>query len=223
MFASSLELLQDCRPYTPHAHLLRHGVDWEHFARAALEELPRPDDLANVQGPVLGFFGLIHEWVDQDLLCRIASALPEVTIALVGKVQADVSRLERQPNIRLLGQKPYSELPAYSAAFDVALIPFVSTELTAAVNPIKLREYLAAGLPVVATALPEIVAGENPLLRAAATPEEHLEGIRHFLAHPLDRGQRRAAAMAMAGESWAGRCLQMIQAIQERTEHGGKP
>jgi glycosyltransferase involved in cell wall biosynthesis len=216
VFASSAELLEDCRQYTPNAYLVRHGVEWEHFARAALRPPPRPADIADLTGPILGFFGLLHEWVDQELLASIADAFPEATLVLIGKVQADVSRLERRSNVRLLGQKPYAELPAYSAAFDVGLIPFVVNELTAAVNPIKLREYLSAGMPVVATALPEIVLlDDNPMLRTARTPEEFAAGIRHFLDAGLDADTRRDAALAMAGESWPGRCAEMARLVRE--------
>lgn len=218
VFASSAELLEDCREYTDRAHLIRHGVQWEHFARAALDTLPRPAAIADITGPILGFFGLIHEWVDQHLICALADAFPQATLALIGKVQADVSRLESQPNVRLLGQKPYAELPAYSAAFDVGLIPFAINELTAAVNPIKLREYLSAGMPVVATALPEIeLLNENPMLRTARTQAEFIAGIRHFLDAAPSQEARRAAALAMAGESWPGRCAEMARLVHEHT------
>ncbi len=215
VFASSAALLEDCLEHTPRAHLLRHGVEWRHFARAALEPQPRPADIADVRGPILGFFGLIHEWVDQDLLCRIAEAFPEATLVLIGKVQVDVSRLERARNVRLLGQKPYAELPAYSAHFDVGLIPFAYDELTVAVNPIKLREYLSAGMPVVATGLPEIeLLADNPMLRTGRTAGEHVAGIRHFLALERGAGERRAAALSMISESWLGRCAEMARQVE---------
>ncbi|HET8654104.1 MAG TPA: glycosyltransferase [Longimicrobiaceae bacterium] len=217
VFASSAELLDDCREYTERAYLMRHGVEWGHFAKAALDAPPRPADIADVEGPILGFFGLLHEWVDQDLLCTLADAFPEATLVLIGKVQADVSRLESRRNVRLLGQRPYAELPAYSAAFDVGLIPFVINELTAAVNPIKLREYLSAGMPVVATALPEIeLLRDNPMLRTARAPEEFIAGIRSFLDAGLDADARRDAALAMAGESWPGRCAEMARLLNQQ-------
>jgi glycosyltransferase involved in cell wall biosynthesis len=215
VFASSAELLEDCRPHTDKAYLIRHGVEWEHFASAALQPAARPADIADLEGPILGFFGLIHEWVDQDLLCTIADAFPEATLVLIGKVQADVSRLESRRNIRLLGQKSYADLPAYSAAFDVGLIPFVINELTMAVNPIKLREYLSAGMPVVATALPEIeLLADNPMLRTARAADEFVAGIRNFLDAGIDSEGRRDAALAMAGESWPGRCAEMARLVQ---------
>lgn len=222
VFASSAELLEDCLEHTPHAHLIRHGVEWEHFARAALDPPPRPADLGDVSGPVLGFFGLIHEWVDQEVLCAIADAFPEATLALIGKVQVDDSRLRSRGNIRLLGQKPYSELPAYSASFDVGLIPFAYNDLTLAVNPIKLREYLSAGMPVVATGLPEIeLLSANPMLRTARTAAEHIEGIRFFLENRPPAEERKRAARSMAVESWLGRCAEMARLTRARLTSSG--
>ena len=215
VFASAQELLEDCLRYTPRAHLVRHGVEWDHFARAALERPERPADVADIRGPILGFFGLIHEWVDQDVLVRLADEFPDATVVLIGKAQVDVSKLEGRPNIRLLGQKQYTELPAYSAAFDVALIPFVINDLTNAVNPIKLREYLSAGLPVVATALPEIeLLSDNPMVRTARTADGFVQGVREFLAAGVDRATRRDAALAMAPESWPGRCARMMRLVR---------
>jgi glycosyltransferase involved in cell wall biosynthesis len=210
VFASAGELLQDCLKYTPRAYLLRHGVEWEHFARAALAPPERPAELRDIQGPIIGFFGLIHEWVDQDVLCRVAAAFPQATIVLIGKVQVDDARLRAMPNIRLLGQRPYAELPAYAAAFDVALVPFVRNELTAAVNPIKLREYLCAGLPVVATALPEILLlSDRPQLRVAESADEFVAAVGDALKVGRGADKRRQAAEAERGESWAGRCAAM--------------
>lgn len=224
VFASSAELLDDCLPHNPHSYLMRHGVEWGHFAQAALAPPPRPQDIADVRGPILGFFGLIHEWVDQELLAQLADAFPEATLVLIGKVQADVKRLQAKPNVRLLGQKPYAELPAYAAAFDVGLIPFVCNDLTRAVNPIKLREYLSAGMPVVATALPEIeLLADNPMLRVARSAAEHVAAVRHYLAAPPDGAARREAALAMASESWAGRCAEMARLLHQHPRQPGRP
>lgn len=214
VFASSKALLADCEPTARAAYLVPHGVEWEHFARAALDPPPRPADIADITGPVIGFFGLLHDWVDQRVIAAIAEAFPDATVVLIGKAVVDVGALERLPNVRLLGQRPYADLPAYCAAFDVGLVPFVFNELTAAVNPIKLREYLSAGIPTVASALPEIqLLGDHPRVRLAHTVGDFVEGVSGFLGNGRDAASRAAAARAMAQESWDGRCRMMADLV----------
>jgi glycosyltransferase involved in cell wall biosynthesis len=215
VFASGAALLEDCRAYSENAHLVPHGVEWAHFARAVLEEPARPADIADIRTPIVGFFGMIHEWLDQPLLADLAKAIPNVTIVLIGKVWVDVSLLRRCANIRFVGQKPYSEMPAYAAAFDVGIVPFVVNDLTLAVNPIKLREYLSAGLPVVATALPEIRAlADMPHVHVTESRQEFSAAVRAHVAAPPSREARTATALAMASESWSGRCLDMARHVE---------
>jgi glycosyltransferase involved in cell wall biosynthesis len=216
VIASSTALLEDCREHSETVFLVPHGVEWSHFARSALEEVPRPADIADVEGPILGFFGLIADWVDVELIARIATTFPQATVVLIGQARTDVSHLAGIPNVRLLGQKPYSELPAYSAHFDVGLIPFRFNELTLAVNPIKLREYLSAGMPVVATALPDILTmGDNPSLLTAGDDVEFLNAIARVLEDPPGREERREAALRVSGESWLGRCADIARLVEE--------
>jgi len=155
VFATSQRLFKNKRRYNEKTFLMPHGVDVGHFSKALLPETKIPDEMADLSRPIVGFFGLIEEWLDQELIKKIAEKKPDWSIVLIGKVNVDVSQLREHKNVYLLGPRDYKELPAYSKAFDVAIIPFVINELTINVNPIKLREYLAAGLPVVATKLPE--------------------------------------------------------------------
>lgn len=217
VFASAAALLEDCRQHTDRAFLMPHGVDWEHFSAPALAGgAPLPAELRDVTGPIIGFFGLLQDWVDLELIGRIADHFPTATVVLIGKTQVDLGGLRGRPNVRVLGQKPYAELAAWAAAFDVGIIPFRVNELTVAVNPIKLREYLSAGMPVVATALPEIEAlGPVEGLRLAHDHEEHCAAIAELLARPRTAAERRAAALAMATESWEGRCTEMARLILE--------
>jgi glycosyltransferase involved in cell wall biosynthesis len=220
VFASAAELLEDCREFAPDARLMPHGVDWDHFARAALDPPPRPADIADIRGPILGFFGLIHDWIDQDLLGALADANPEATLVLIGKARVDTTTLLARPNVRWVGQKPFAALPAYAAAFDVALVPFVQNELTAAVNPIKLLEYLSAGVPVLATALPEIVRlAPREGLAVAADTAGFLAAATGLLTTPLTAARRREISAAQRSESWLGRCVSMME--QLRTRWGG--
>jgi glycosyltransferase involved in cell wall biosynthesis len=210
-FASSAGLLVDCEAYTDRAFLVRHGVDWEHFEQAAAQPQEIPDDLAHVSGPIIGFFGLIHDWIDQDLILAVAEAYPEATVVLIGKTRVDTSRLQARANIILTGQKPYSDLPAYAATFSVGLVPFVINELTLAVNPIKLREYLSAGVPVVSTALPELaVFEEREDVEVAKDATGFVRAIGEVLAKKESEASRRERARLMQSESWLGRCKAMI-------------
>ena len=217
VFASAFALLEDCRRYSGNAHLMPHGVEWSHFARAALEPMARPDDIHDITTPIIGFFGLIHEWVDQELLAHVAKTIPSATIVLIGKVQTDVGRLREHPNIRFVGQKPYAQLPAYASAFDVAIVPFLVNDLTLAVNPIKLREYRSAGLPVVSTALPEIrTLQDQEGVYIADSVEEFAVMLRTALRSPRSHAERREVSIAMASQSWASRCMEMARLVDER-------
>ena len=216
VIASAQELLDDCRAFTDRAYLVRHGVEWEHFAAAALEQHDVPPDLADAEGhPVIGFFGLIHDWIDQDLLGHVADAFPESELVMIGKTRVDVSGLSARPNVRFLGQKPYAALPAYAARFDVALVPFVLNELTRAVNPIKLREYLSAGLPVVSTALPEIIAlPDDPFIRVASTSDEFVQEAWAVAAGAADAGGT-ASGGAASPLGIVGRTLRRDRATRQ--------
>lgn len=215
VFASSQALFEDCRALTERAFKIPHGVDWEHFARAALLPPRPPEDISDLKGPVVGFFGLVHDWVDLGLVRRVAQRFPDSTLVLIGPVRIALNGLERLPNVRVLGPRPYEHLPAYCAGFDVALIPFVLNELTAAVNPVKLREYLSAGVPTVATALPELrPLATHPGLHVAGSEDEFVEAVGHALARGRDEVGRRDLALAMAEHSWSARCADMAEQVR---------
>jgi len=213
VLASSETLAEARRRVNPRTFFVSHGVDVAHFSRALDPALPRPADVAGLAGPVIGFFGLLAEWIDLELLAAIARRRPHWTLLLLGKATVDTGALRALPNVRLLGQKPYAALPAYCRAFDVGLIPFRIDELTVRANPLKLREYLAAGLPVVSTDLPEVrkYAG---LVRLAAGPEGFIEAIEAALAdrnEPADR----ARVAAMQSESWEARVEQISELLED--------
>jgi glycosyltransferase involved in cell wall biosynthesis len=197
----SAERLLAAKPH-PRSLLLRHGVDFEHFRRALDPATPLPADVARLPRPVIGYFGLMGpEWFDVPLVERVARAFPGGSVVLLGKVATDLGALPALPNVHVLGRKPYAELPAYAKAFDVGLVPFPVNEVTLAANPLKAREYLAAGLPVVATAIPEVtVLGD--LVRAARGADDFVRAIEDALARPGSRAER---SEAMRGESWEAR------------------
>ena len=191
--------------------LIRHGVDFDHFAKSLLSETVIPPEIAALPKPVIGYFGLIAEdWVDVPLLIHVARSFPNGSLVLLGKSTMDLRALEQEPNIHVLGRKPYSTLPNFSKGFDVAVIPFPISEVTLNANPLKAREYLAAGLPVVSTAIPEVeILGECLIAR---TPDEFVEKLKEALISP---GPEPARSAAMSSESWAAR-LEQIRAEWSR-------
>ena len=180
-----------CR-FNPHTVLVPHGVDYEHFSKAVSNHLPTPADIADIPHPRLGFFGLIRDWVDLDLLADVARRRPDWHLVLIGDSTIELAPYQGLANMHFLGRKPYADLPAYCKEFDAGLVPFKINELTKAVNPIKLREYLAAGLPVVSTPLPEVKAC-GPWVRIAADAEEFVGAVEAELC-PLGWNIHRATA-----------------------------
>lgn len=136
-------------------YLVPHGVDSEHFGKATFSETTVPKEVAHLTGPVIGFWGLIHEWIDIELIAEVAAQRPQWSFVLIGKIGVDCSVLKALRNVHLLGVRSYDTLPAFAKGFTVGIMPFKINRLTDNVNPIKLREYLASGLPVVSTPLPE--------------------------------------------------------------------
>ena len=195
-------VLQEAKaPLNPNTILITHGVDYDHFARALSDDLPMPDDIADIPHPQLGFFGLIRDWVDLDLLAEVARRKPGWHIVMIGDADSSVELGKYRPisNIHFLGRKPYADLPAYCRQFDVGLIPFKVNDLTRAVNPIKLREYLAAGLHVVSTPMREVsIYGD--LISIADSADTLISAVESSLAAGPDRREERARAMA--GETW---------------------
>ena len=133
-----------------------HGVDVELFGRANDPQTPLPDGIQAWARPIVGFFGSLADWIDLDLIERIAKARPAYTILLVGQSFVDTSALRSLPNVVLAGPQPYPTLPRWARAFDAAIIPYKLNRQVLNANPLKLREYLATGVPIVSVSNPEI-------------------------------------------------------------------
>jgi glycosyltransferase involved in cell wall biosynthesis len=191
---------------------LPHGVDFEHFHGAAARAEPEPR-MEHFPRPVVGFFGVIGEWVDLGVICRLSEAFPDTSFVLLGRVDVGLGAMVGRPNVYLLGSVPYEELPRYARYFDVGLIPFVVNDLTRAVNPLKLMEYFALGLPVLSTRLPEIEEVRGPL-RLALSEGEFRAGLAELLALTPRAGA--GAAFAVARENtWDARVKQLSVFLEE--------
>jgi len=211
VFVSADRLLQSKAQHNRNTFLIRHGVDVEHFRKACDGSAPIPDDIARIPSPIIGFFGLIADWVDLKLVADMARARPQWSFVLVGKVATDVTVIAGVSNIHVLGQRSYEDLPGYCRRFDAAILPFVINELTLNANPLKLREYLAAGLQVVSTPIPE-VRELGALVHIGKTCDEFIDHLDGVLSREKS-GNRLAVSMEMDKESWDARVEEMSRAI----------
>ena len=208
---TSHSLVDSLRPNNPETHLAAHGVEFEKFAQATSPDTKIPADLAVLPGTVIGYYGLVEDWMDQELITYLAGRHPEWSFALVGAVRTDVSKLEKLPNVHLLGRKPHAELPAYCKGFAVGLIPHKVNELTRNMNPIKLREYVCAGLPVVSVALPE-VARYPEQCRVAQNYAEFEQAICDALAQDSPEA-RKQRSETMRSETWEYKVARLAEIV----------
>lgn len=213
VFAINGALADAKRAVNPSTFESPHGVDHDLFARALAPETVVPRDLAALPHPRLGFYGTLRDWVDFELLAHIARERPTWQLALIGQELCDTSAIRGLPNVHLLGQKPHHELPAYCKGFDVGIIPYRIDERMQFVNPLKLREYLSAGLPVVSTPVPE-VRRYPALARIAATPDGFIAAVEQALREGTPE-RRAARSAAMATETWAARVATVEQTIDQ--------
>ena len=190
--------------------LLPHGVDFDHFHSATTPRGPIPEELERLPRPILGFFGLLAPWVDTNLLRILARALPQASIVLIGPTWSDFPAPGGAPNLHSLGPRSYADLPRYAAHFDVGLIPFRQDRLTAHVNPLKLLEYLALGLPVVSTPLPDLERVAHVVYQAARS-DEFVERVKLALAERTPALRHLRVSLA-AGESWDARSRDPVAA-----------
>jgi glycosyltransferase involved in cell wall biosynthesis len=184
--------------------LLPHGVDVEHFSAA----VPRARDLPD-RPRIAGFYGSLSEWLDLDLLRGVIRRLPHWHFVFVGAATVDLSAIDRFSNVTLLGPRRYQQLPSYSRHWTVSLLPFRDNAQIRACNPLKLREYLAAGRPVVSTDFPALEPYRH-LVETAADDDAMAAAIERAVHCPLV-AQRRAA---VAAETWAARAARVDELLE---------
>lgn len=216
---SAEKLLADKKKYNPNTRLIRHGTDWRHFQRAADPETPVPHEIRDLPRPVIGFHGLLADWVDYELIRKVAERFSAGSVVLIGKTALDTGEkigvIEGLPNVHLLGRRPYERLPDYCRGFDVALNPFIINDLTLAANPLKVREYLAAGRPVVSTDLPEVRRLAHCLV--GRDHAEFLERIAEALRYPV---AAREISDSVREESWEARVEELRALVAETAGTG---
>jgi glycosyltransferase involved in cell wall biosynthesis len=214
VFVAPPALVDGKRRVNPATSFSPHGVDVELFGRAQLPGTVVPTRAATLKGPVIGYFGLIAAWTDVELIEWLAVQRPQWSFLLVGHAHVSVDALQRLPNVTLVGAQPYETLPSWAKAFDVAIIPYRMNRQVKNANPLKLREYLATGKPVVTVPTPE-VDRFSEVVRIAESREDYLAAIEASLqeSDPQAAARRMAAVKMMSWESRAQETLHIVTAV----------
>lgn len=198
----------------PHSrkYYIGHGVDYDHFAGSIEDNTSIHSDLAGLKRPIVGFFGAIDDYtVDLKLLKFAAQSLPDMSFVLIGLSTVDISDITSLPNVRYMGFRPYSEIPKLGASFDVGIMPWLQNEWIEYCNPVKLKEYLALGIPVVTTPIPQ--AGDYPhLLSVANTSEGFVQAIRDVIAAD-NMCLRQLRKRSVENDSWQHKAMEVLQLV----------
>src|SRR5581483_5961642 len=216
VFATSQKLMDRAAQFTTRVHRFPAGVNFDKFAAVGSGADAVPGDLKALGGPIAGYVGALHVWLDQDLVAELARRMPDVSFALVGPTHSDTSRLAACENVHLLGGRPHELVPSYIKGFDAGLVPYRNSEYTASVYPVKLNEYLAMGVPVVATDLPEIRlfnAEHGGIVAVAGEPETFTSSVEQALGATADADVSRRVAVAREN-SWETRIARMGALIE---------
>lgn len=219
VFVSSRQIQARAELVREKAQLFPVAVDFEAFETSRTGNAAEPADIAAIPKPRFGYVGGLHRWVDQELLREAALKRPGYHFVLIGPEQTDLSLLKALPNVHLMGKRDHEDLPAYIGAFDAGLIPYRLAEYTASVYPAKLNEYFAMGIPVISTALAEVLAyneAHGGPVRVAKDETQFISELDESLRAPA--ADRNARIDAARRNGWAGRLAEMSSLMRESLE-----
>jgi glycosyltransferase involved in cell wall biosynthesis len=202
VFTGGYQLFARKQRHHRNVHLYGCGVDLDHYAKARDAATQIPADIASLPRPVLGYFGVIDERLDYALIESLARAFDGGSVVMIGPcAKVDPATLPSLPNLHWLGQRDYADLPAYTKGFDACLMPFALNEATENINPTKTLEYMAAGKPVISTAVADVVRHFAPIVQVGRTHAEFIKLAARACAEPdaalVARGIKRAG-----GATW---------------------
>ena len=220
VFASSDDLQARAEAAGARSTLVPNAGDFERFSLAATQPLPMPEELQAIPRPRLLFSGTLGPWLETDWLADLARARPRWSVVLIGPpAGADLRLIASLPNVHQLGWRPYESLPAYLQHADVCLLPRAAGELTRAMDPAKVYEYLAAAKPVVATPLAELTK-YGDLIDVADTGDQAVAAIEGHLRAADSETRRRARLAFAARHTWSKRADTVRQVLEAALREG---
>jgi glycosyltransferase involved in cell wall biosynthesis len=213
VFTGGHKLYEAKRRYHKNVHFFGCGVDVAHFSKARVTETPLAPELEGLPEPVYGYFGVIDERIDYDLIAKLAASSPEASVVMVGPVvKVDPATLPQASNIHWLGKQDYERLPSFVKGFTTCLMPFALNEATEYINPTKTLEYMAARKPIVSTAVPDVVHNFTPVVRVAKS-HEHFVALTQKVAKNPDLVLLAEGVKKANGASWENIVSQMGKII----------
>jgi len=216
VFAGGPSLYEAKKNRHPSVHCFPSSVDVVHFQQALDRERVHPQQ-ADIPHPRLGFYGVLDERFDPELVGEVADAHPEWQIVLAGPVvKIDPERLPKRANIHYLGQQPYTALPDLLAGWDVCLMPFAINEATKFISPTKVLEYMAAQLPIVSTPIADVANPYGHVVAIASSAQEFIAACEAALAQTPEQRRRMVEAMlaVVAATSWDNTAKRMAELLE---------
>ena len=200
------------------------GVDVKHFSLARSRETAIPEDVRFGEGkPVLGYFGVVDERLDYELIGKLARANPNWHVVIIGpSCKVDPANFPQAPNLHWLGRREYSQLPAYTKGFDVCLMPFAMNEATEFINPTKALEYMATGRPIVSTPVPDVISNFGTVVKVAISQDEFIQICRKESLQPDEAAIARGIQMAEDNQ-WETIVQKLEAHIEDALEAKRKP
>jgi glycosyltransferase involved in cell wall biosynthesis len=230
VFTGGRRLFKAKSRHNDNCHFYGCGVDCDHFGKARAKKTKVPHDLVAISSPVaaspvaaqpalprpvLGYFGVVDERMDYELIARLADANREWSVVMIGPtMKVDESTLPKRPNLHWLGQRSYIDLPAYCKGFDVCLMPFALNESTEFINPTKALEYMATGRMIVSSAVPDVVRNFGTVAKVAKDHAEFISLCRKAVNQPEDDTIKRGLQMAREN-TWEQIVARMEDRINE--------
>lgn len=197
VFTGGRKLWESKKRFNANCFFYGCGVDVKHFERATKSDLPLPGDVETHAKPVLGYFGVVDERLDYQLIAKLADSIPDGNVVMVGPcIKVNPDHLPKRKNLHWLGGRNYSELPAYAKAFDVCLMPFALNAATEFINPTKALEYMATKTPVVSTPVSDVVSNFRDAVHIGRTAEEFIGHCRNAAAAPDHKKIRHGQKLA---------------------------
>ena len=202
VFTGGRKMFESKSRFNDNCHFYGCGVDVAHFGLARDESTSVPADIAQLKKPVLGYFGVVDERMDYELVTKLADANPDWSVVIIGPaIKVDPAQFPQRANLHWLGGREYKDLPACCKGFDVCLMPFAMNEHTEFINPTKSLEYMATGRTVVSSAVPDVISNFGSIVKVAHSHDEFIELCRQETAQSDQKAIERGLKMA-SENSW---------------------